>query len=68
MLDGRYGPVYGAPRYWAPCAKCGEEKLKRDMTTLLVKTGVYGTPKKLCCICDSCLPVLLDELEVSMPE
>lgn len=57
-----------APSYYAICAKCGYERLKRNMTTLLVKQGVYGTPKTLCHICVTCMPILLEELEISMPE
>lgn len=52
----------------AICAKCGNEGLKRNMTGLYVKPDVYDPPKILCHICERCLPVLLDELEVSMPE
>lgn len=52
----------------AICAKCGNEGMKRSMTALYVKTGVYDPPRILCHICERCLPALLDELEVSMPE
>ena len=52
----------------AICAKCGNEGMKRNMTGLYVKSDVYDAPKILCHLCDRCLPVLLDELEVSMPE
>lgn len=62
------GGVYAAPRYYAICAKCGSEYRKREMTTLMVKQGVYDTPKTLCHICVTCMPILLEELEISMPE
>lgn len=52
----------------AICAKCGKEHMKRNMTGLYVKTSVYDPPRILCHLCDRCLPVLLDELEVSMPD
>lgn len=50
------------------CNKCGRHISKRDATKILVQSGTYGTPKTLCWLCDRCLPSLLDELEVSMPE
>lgn len=50
------------------CAKCGGEITKRFSTKILVQSGTYGTPKKLCWICDRCLPSFLDELEVAMPD
>lgn len=50
------------------CAKCGRTIVKRDATKILVQSGTYGTPKTLCWLCDRCLPSLLDDLEVSMPE
>lgn len=53
-------------RYIAICAKCGKEGLKRNMTTLLVRDGVYGQVRTMCHLCRSCYLGLLDELEVSM--
>lgn len=52
----------------ANCAKCGHEGMKRNMTGLYVKTSTYDPPRILCYLCDRCLPALLDELEVSMPD
>lgn len=52
----------------AVCAKCGKEGMKSSMTGLHVKASSYNPPRILCYLCDRCLPVLLDELEVSMPE
>lgn len=50
------------------CAKCGKEGMKKNMTGLYVKTDTYAPPRILCHICGRCLPELLDELEVSMPD
>lgn len=50
------------------CAKCGKEGMKKSMTALYMKTDTYDPPRILCHLCDRCLPELLDELEVSMPE
>ena len=55
-------------RYIAVCSKCGREGLKKNMTSLYVKDGAYAPIRILCHICPRCLPGLLDELEVSMPE
>lgn len=51
------------------CAKCGREGLKRNMYTLSIRAPRnYASPRTLCHICPNCLPALLDDLEVSMPE
>lgn len=55
-------------RYIAICAKCGTEGLKKNMTSLYVKDGAYSQVRILCHLCPRCLPELLDELEVSMPD
>lgn len=55
-------------RYIAICAKCGKEGLKRNMTALYVKEGSCGLMRVLCHLCPRCMPALLDELEVSMPD
>lgn len=57
-----------ADRYYGTCAKCGKEQMKKYMVSLYVKDGSYSQMKILCHICQRCLPALLDELEVSMPE
>lgn len=56
------------PIFLAVCAKCGREGMKKRMTSLYVKKDTYSSVKILCHICPDCMPVLLDELEVSMPE
>lgn len=50
------------------CVKCGHWIVKSATTKILVQNGTYGTPRKLCWICNRCLPSFLDELEVSMPD
>ena len=55
-------------KYIGVCAKCSHEQLKKHMVALYVKDGSYSPVKILCHICRPCLPALLDELEVSMPE
>lgn len=59
----------GADKFIGICAKCGREGFKRNMYVLSIRPpNTYASPKKLCHICTRCLPVLLDDLEVSMPE
>ena len=58
---------WGTEKFIGICAKCGREKLKRNMATLLIRTGSMN-PRTLCHICHDCLPILLDDLEVSMPD
>lgn len=57
-----------SPKLVAACAKCGREGMKKRMYALYVKEGGYSNLRVLCHICPDCMPVLLDELEVSMPE
>ena len=38
------------------------------MNAIYIKARSQSQVKVLCHLCDRCLPVLLDELEVSMPE
>lgn len=55
-------------KYIATCAKCGREGMKKRMNALYVKKDSYSPLRILCHICPDCMPVLLDDLEVSMPE
>ena len=55
-------------KYIAICAKCSREGLKKNMVSLYVKDGAYSQLRILCHICRRCMPVLLDELEVSMAD
>lgn len=57
-----------ADRHISICAKCSREGLKRNMNAIYIKARSQSQVKVLCHLCDRCLPVLLDELEVSMPE
>lgn len=55
-------------RYYALCAKCGQEREKRFMAQIYIKENGYSPMRVLCHICQRCLPAQLDEWEVSMPE
>lgn len=52
------------------CALCGADFPKRDLNKILMAPGHTSAPvpKKLCGICDDCLPKILDFLEVPEPE
>lgn len=59
--------------YWLykeACALCGDYIPARNMNKLYVGESHNScpTPRKLCCVCDNCIPKLLDHLEVSLPE
>ena len=56
--------------YREPCALCGDELPKRHLNKLMLGEAHSSVPrlKKLCGICDNCLPKLYDFLEVSEPE
>ena len=59
----------GCDKFIGVCAKCSREGYKRNMHTIYIREPKkYSSPKTLCHICPRCLPALLDELEVSMPE
>ena len=53
-----------------PCAVCGNDYPMRDMNKIYFGKSHNScpTPRKLCCVCDSCFPKLLDFLETSEPE
>lgn len=53
-------------RFITTCAKCGREGLKKRMHSLYIKQINESAPHILCHVCDRCLTVLLDELEVSV--
>ena len=57
-----------SPKLLTVCAKCGREGMKKRMFALYIKRGGYATMRVLCHICPNCMPALLDELEVSMPD
>lgn len=56
--------------YQEPCALCGEDFPKRDLHKLMVSPAHISVPnpRRLCGLCDNCLPKLLDFLEVPEPE
>ena len=49
---------------------CGKKQPKRDMNKLFIAYGhtSVSSPKKMCSICDDCLPELCDILEVNAPD
>ena len=55
--------------YWEPCALCGIQSPKRDLNKILFTRSHVSvtTPKKLCGVCDDCLPKLFDYLEITEP-
>lgn len=57
-----------SPKLLTVCAKCGRDGMKKKMYALYLKPGGTGTARVLCHICPRCMPVLLEELEVSMPD
>ena len=60
--------MQGKETFIGICARCGREGLKRHMVTLFIKANGRSPMRKLCHLCPDCLPVLLDYLEVSMPQ
>lgn len=59
-----------AQYYREPCSMCGRDLAKRDMNKLLMEASHTSCthPKKICFVCDDCLPKLLDYLGASEPE
>lgn len=55
-------------RYYGTCVHCGRENEKRLMASLYIKENGYSPLRMLCNVCHRCLPKILDEWEVSMPE
>lgn len=53
-----------------PCAVCGNDYPMRDMNKIYFGQSHSScpTPRKLCSVCDSCFPKLLDFLETPEPE
>lgn len=58
----------GYEKHVGICAKCGREGLKRNMATLMIRANGRCNPRTVAHLCPDCLPILLDELEVSMPD
>lgn len=57
-----------AERYYSNCVKCGREGLIKHMSSIYIKADGFSPMRILCHVCPDCLPVLLDELEVAMPD
>lgn len=55
-------------RFDCKCAKCGKGGQKKTMPGLYIRKNTNDTIRVLCRICPDCLPGLLDELGVEMPE
>lgn len=55
-------------RYNCKCAKCGKGGLKKSMPALYVRKEHIDSMRILCRLCPDCLPVLLADLGVEMPE
>lgn len=60
----------GYEHYIENCSICGERYPKRDMNKLFIAYGhtSVSSPKKMCSICDNCLPNLCEYLEVKAPD
>ena len=57
-------------RYTEICSLCGKEHPKRDLNKLHISYGHTSvpSPKKLCSVCDDCLPRLCEIFEVPLPD
>lgn len=60
----------GYEYYEENCSLCGERKPKRDMNKLYIAYGHTSvpSPRKMCSVCDECLPKLCEFLEVNAPD
>lgn len=60
----------GYEHYTENCSICGGRHPKRDMNKLFIAYGHTSvpSPKKMCSICDECLPKLCEYLEVNAPD
>ena len=56
--------------YTEICSLCGTEHPKRELNKLYISFGHTSvpSPKKICSICDDCLPRLCEVLEISLPD
>ena len=55
--------------YTEVCSLCGIEHPKREMNKLYISYGHSSvvSPKKLCSVCDECLPRICEIFEVELP-
>ena len=56
--------------YTEVCSLCGIEHPKRDLNKIYISYGhvSIASPKKLCSICDDCLPRMSEIFEVELPD
>lgn len=56
--------------YTEECALCGREHPKRVLNKLYISFGHSSVnyPKKICSVCDDCLPELCETFEIELPE
>ncbi len=59
----------GYENFREPCALCRKVIPKRNMAKIVFEAGHTSVryPKKLCFVCDNCLPDFLEYLEVPEP-
>lgn len=52
------------------CSLCGIEHPKRELNKLYISFGhtSVASPKKICSVCDNCLPELCEIFEISLPD
>ena len=63
--------MYRMYRYYTEiCSLCGKENAKREMNKLYISFGHTSvpSPKKICSVCDDCLPKLCEIFEISLPD
>ncbi len=56
--------------YMEVCALCCNENPKREMNKLYISYGhtSVSSPKKICSICDDCLPTICENFEITLPD
>lgn len=58
-------------RYYTEiCSLCGIEHPKRELNKLYISFGhtSISSPKKICSVCDDCLPKVCEIFEISLPD
>lgn len=56
--------------YTEVCSLCGTEHPKRELNKLYIAFGhtSVASPKKMCSVCDDCLPELCEIFQITLPE
>lgn len=56
--------------YTEECSLCGKRYPKRMLNKLYISQSHTSapSPKKICSVCDDCLPALCDFFEISLPD